>query len=175
MHTQELARPERQDHQEHQATGRADGYLPGYAPVQVSEAAYDTLLRFRKSRLRVDLRLERALVTACTEVCLRTTVLHDDWYQRSRALADSLHSGQSGPQMRPAPVLIRSRTKGEAAGFAMAWQLAADQRAALAPLVSSAIHIATEDVSMHRDLIECLGLLLVWEVKAGFTPVNPRS
>ncbi len=172
MQTQELERPARL---EHQGASRADGYLPGYAPVQVSEAAYEALLGFRKSRLRVDLRLERALVTACTEICLRANGLHNDWYQRSRALADSLQSGPSATQLRPAPVLIRSKTKGEAAGFAMAWQLGADQRTALAPLVSSAIHIATEDVSLHRELIECLGQLLVWEVKVGFTPVNPHT
>jgi hypothetical protein len=172
MHTHELERPARL---QHQGSGRADGYLPGYAPVQVSVAAYEALMDFRNSRLRVDLRVERALVTACTEICLRATGLHNDWYKHSRALADSLQSEPTGNPMRPAPVLIRSKTKGEAAGFAMAWQLAADQRAALAPLVSSAIHIATKDGSLHRELIECLGQLLVWEVKAGFTPVNPHT
>jgi hypothetical protein len=154
------------------------GKLPGYSFLLITRAAQDAIATFRREHMRVDLRLERALISGCTELCIRRRELHDGWYRRASALCESVASGSEQERTRPAPVLIRTLTKREVTAFASAWQLDATPREAngllnVGVLVSSAVHQTLETPALHVELIDIVGHIVAFEVRSGFSAAQP--
>ncbi len=152
--------------------GQACGsYVPGYVPVAINRDVVDTLRQFRRDRLNVDLRIERAMVSAGVEMCIddqgmremlkmsTQSVLRSTDAPMLRAMTDRQHN---------APVLIRRSVKKSLRDLAGAWNLGVADETINNLMVSAAINLVLATEQLHSKWVQLIAKTVADEVHEGF-------
>ena len=151
-------------------------YVHGYTSTGMQRTVLDALREFRQVSLPVDLRIERALISAAVALCLADHSLRSALLDRLTAQMRLAHSGPKdrSATQAVASVLIKRTVKQSAldmCGVAKGGQGQASSAAAepLATLiVSNCVEMVMSDSSHHESWIEKTAEIVQWEIKAGY-------
>lgn len=148
-------------------------YVHGYTSTGMQRTVLDALREFRQVSLPVDLRIERALISAAVALCLADQPLRSALLDRLTAQMRLAHSGPKD-RSATASVLIKRTVKQSAldmCGVAKGGQGQAPSAAAepLATLiVSNCVEMVMSDSRHHESWIEKTAEIVQWEIKAGY-------
>lgn len=153
-------------------------YVPGYVPVAIDRSVVGTLRQFRKDRLQVDLRIERAMVSAATEICLDDEAMRARLKQSTQEVLNSVDE----PALRAmtdrdntAPVLIRRSVKRDLRDAAGAWQLGVADETINNVMVSAAISLVLATERLHQRWVQLIASTVATEVHEGFQSGSGRG
>lgn len=138
------------------------GFVPGYVPISISKSVQEQLRAFRREKLPVDLRIERAMVTAATELCFQDRGMLNELQRRAESLIEERGSEPT------ASVLIRREVKRDLRTTAQAWGIHGADDKVNEALVSAAVSLALTDESSHAKWVELVADAVAWEVRKGF-------
>jgi hypothetical protein len=140
------------------------GFVRGYVPVGITRDAQEALHQFRLNRLRVDLRIERALITAAAELAMKDASLRSQLQESAAEMVnskpDSNHSTAS--------VLIRKEVKRDVRTTAQAWGFQGADQDVNTAMVSTALSVVLKAEALHKQWIEMVSEAVKWEVANGY-------
>lgn len=145
------------------ASGQGSGFVPGYVPISINKDVQERLRAFRRTSLPVDLRIERAMVTAATELCFRDGAMRTEL---QRMTASQVTAGRAADVT--ASVLIRKEVKRDVRTTAMAWGIAGADDDVNEAMVSAAVSLVLMAEQVHAKWIELVAEVVSWEIKKGF-------
>lgn len=145
------------------ASGQSSGFVPGYVPVSISKDVQERLRAFRRTSLPVDLRIERAMVTAATELCFRDEVMRQEL---QRVTAQQVTGGRASDVT--ASVLIRKEVKRDVRTTAQAWGIEGADDQVNEAMVSAAVSLVLMAERLHGKWVELVADVVSWEIKKGF-------
>jgi hypothetical protein len=151
-------------------------YVHGYTSTGMQRTVLDALREFRQVSLPVDLRIERALISAAVALCLADQSMRSALMDR---LAEQMRLSRSSALERSAQkpvasVLIKRTVKQSAldmcgvakGGHGQASSAAAEPLATL--IVSNCVEMVMSDSRHHESWIEKTAEIVQWEIKAGY-------
>lgn len=147
------------------------GYVPGYVPVAINREVVDTLRQFRRDMLKVDLRIERAMVSGAVEMCIGDQGMRDQLKQSTEHVLQSTN-GQTLRAMtgreHNAPVLIRRSVKKDLRDLAGVWNLGVADETINNLMVSAAISLVLATERLHSKWVQLIANTVANEVHEGF-------
>ena len=155
-------------------------YVHGYASTGMLRTTLATLRDFRQIALPVDLRIERALISAAIEFCLETPQLAiaiQDRIAQHFAPSNRTARARMGPE-DVATVLIKRSTKLAVMELLGTPANRSAQNHALDPLstlfVSHGVELVMSDARHHQKWIDKTAEIVQWEIKSGFDLAKGR-
>lgn len=147
------------------------GYVPGYVPIGLAREIREEMSEFRRTNLPVDLRIERAMVTAATQLCLNGGELQDRLRTSTTTLIES--AGAEEIEAATAPthtnsVLIRRSVKADIRSVAEAWGLRGADDAINSVLVSAAVALVLGAEHFHAAWVKLIASNVGQEVQEGY-------
>jgi len=146
-------------------------YVPGYVPVAIDREVVNRLRVFRREKLNVDLRIERAMVSSATEICLADEEMREQLKSSTHGVlrettAETLEEMTS--RRNTAPVLIRRNVKRELRSAAGLWNLSGADETINNVMVSAAISLILMTERLHEKWIQLTANTVGTEVQEGF-------
>lgn len=153
------------------ANAHQNNRVVGYAPVLISEKARADLHAFKETNMPVDLRIERSMVSAATQLVLEDTILKPDLLERTRGrLQEEIDSGMETTGMLPGfcPVLMRVGTKEQVRFLVSSEGIPGSHMQAERVLVTEAIELVLGRVDLHSRWVDLISKCVGWEVNNTF-------
>ncbi|MBK6616124.1 hypothetical protein [Ottowia sp.] len=143
-------------------------FVIGYSPVLISQDAKRRLNDFRLSRIPVDLRIERSMVSAAVELSLADQELKDLMVQMAtERVATELEAGvpsTGNPLPGYTGVLIKDQIKHDLRYFGSRHTISGDWRQTERVLATAAIEIVLKCERLHEKWVELISSTVGWEV-----------
>lgn len=159
-------------------TSHHTNYVPGYVPVGLDKGVIAELRDFRRKSLPVDLRVERAMVSAAAELCLqgpdlRQQLLASTGEELRRAGERS--DDQGAQREATSSVLIRKSVKRDVRCMAAAWGLQGADDTINSAMVSAALRLVLAAEHLHERWVSLIADTVGWEVRKGFAAAKTKS
>lgn len=151
-------------------------YVHGYASTGMLRTVLAALRDFRQSSLPVDLRIERALISAAVALCLADQTLKlallDRMTQQIQLSNSSAHARSATQDV--ANVLIKRTVKQSALELCGVTTSSPSQAASASAeplatlIVSCCVEMVMADSRQHETWIEKTAEIVQWEIRAGY-------
>lgn len=148
--------------------GQRGTYVPGYVPVTIDRDVKERLVHFRQTNLPVDLRIERAMISAATDLCLDSPDLQSRLQGEAEAACRQCDSGADQHRAGEAPVLIQRSVKTRLRMAAATWGLEGADNRINEAMVSAAVSIVLAAEHLHEAWVRMTAVVVGWEVEEGF-------
>lgn len=144
-------------------------FIPGYAPVLITTQARRRLYEFRERSFPVDLRIERAMVSAAVAVVLDAEALRERLDDAvSKAVTAELECPPPYRQGKIAdhqPVLLRETLKARVRLYMRrAAGLSTDHLQLERLCITHAVNLVVDDDTVHEQWVQEISTTVSWEV-----------
>jgi hypothetical protein len=154
----------------------ASNYVHGYAATRMLKSVQQGLIAFRKASLPVDLRIDRALISAAVDLCLATPALTEMLQDRVAAhlQAEGLPHGATPRADDTTSVLVLIKRSVKQTMWPMCVAVGATSGTTAAEshvpilLVSYSVDLLMRTPEYHEAWVNKTAEIVQWEVKAGF-------